>query len=169
MTTSTDQQTRAEFPTLAEIEESITWLDNKYQRHGEDEDRIAANQLRAIAAEKRKAEEGVRFNEAQLQSIAKQCGARVFDDDCGIPDCAGFVFTYDELDKFLKAVASQLAARESGSDKWFVVTGNNDADTPILLFTSEAVARQFCDNNFSGRGRKIYKGVFASGADRSRT
>jgi hypothetical protein len=39
--------------------ESIFWLKAKYRRHGEIEDRIAAEQLEYFQAEKRRAREGV--------------------------------------------------------------------------------------------------------------
>jgi hypothetical protein len=42
--------------------------------------------------------------------------------------------------------------------KWFVITGNNESDTPILLFTSAGLAIAYCSND-KDRKHTIYCGL----------
>jgi hypothetical protein len=46
------------------------------------------------------------------------------------------------------------------SDKWIVITNNNESATPILLFTSKQTAEQYCANN-PGSKYKIYCAIDA--------
>jgi hypothetical protein len=62
------------------------------------------------------------------------------------------------------SVPSQLVAQrvsvpdgDMSETKWFVMTGNNEADTAIFLFSSRYFAEQYCANNPSSRGYRIYQ------------
>jgi hypothetical protein len=50
---------------------------------------------------------------------------------------------------------------ESMLDKWIVITNNNEAATPILLFTSKQTAEQYCAHN-PGPKYKIYCAIDAA-------
>lgn len=63
----------------------------------------------------------------------------------------------DEIHEYIPMAAQpRVPDGDHPESKWFVITGNNEAETPILVFTSRGIAEQYCALNQNPRGYRIY-------------